>query len=311
MKVSALAPWFGSKRTLAAKIVDLLGPHRAYFEPFCGSMAVLLSKPACSFETVCDLHRDLTSLAWVIAHPRLGPQLYRRLRRTFFSEELFDDCKDRIEDHPLADAPTDLDGREANAILERAYCYFVLCWMGRSGVLGTARSYNVFTIRYTANGGNSAIRFASAVESLPSWRRRLRSVTILRRSGLDVLEKVPDESGYAVYADPPYFVKNAQYEHDFNDADHRRLALLLSSFERTRIVVSYYEHPLLSEFYPPDRWTKIDCSRAKHLSIQGRRGAEIKEAPEVLLVNEIPSGLSDTRHQEHLFHEDEANAVRE
>src|ERR1044072_5384193 len=38
MKISALAPWYGSKRTLAPEIVRQLGEHRAYWEPFCGSM---------------------------------------------------------------------------------------------------------------------------------------------------------------------------------------------------------------------------------------------------------------------------------
>ncbi len=51
-KITAIAPWFGSKRTLAPEIVRRLGLHRAYCEPFCGSMAVLLAKPPCSFELV-------------------------------------------------------------------------------------------------------------------------------------------------------------------------------------------------------------------------------------------------------------------
>lgn len=38
MKISAIAPWFGSKRTLAPRIVEVLGEHRAYWEPFCGSL---------------------------------------------------------------------------------------------------------------------------------------------------------------------------------------------------------------------------------------------------------------------------------
>ena len=39
MKIRALAPWFGGKRTLAPAIVQQLGKHTQYFEPFCGSMA--------------------------------------------------------------------------------------------------------------------------------------------------------------------------------------------------------------------------------------------------------------------------------
>lgn len=36
MKVTAIAPWFGSKRAMAPTIAEQLGPHRAYLEPFCG-----------------------------------------------------------------------------------------------------------------------------------------------------------------------------------------------------------------------------------------------------------------------------------
>lgn len=58
MKITALLPWGGSKRTLAARIIHQLGPHRCYWEPFCGSMAVLLAKELATMETVNDLHGD-------------------------------------------------------------------------------------------------------------------------------------------------------------------------------------------------------------------------------------------------------------
>ena len=62
-KIGAIAPWFGSKRSMAPIIVSELGPHSAYWEPFCGSMAVLMAKPPCIMETVNDLHADLINLA--------------------------------------------------------------------------------------------------------------------------------------------------------------------------------------------------------------------------------------------------------
>jgi len=67
VRIKALVPWFGSKRRLAPEIVRELGPHAAYWEPFCGSLAVLLAKPPCPMETVNDLHADLVNLANAIA----------------------------------------------------------------------------------------------------------------------------------------------------------------------------------------------------------------------------------------------------
>jgi hypothetical protein len=66
MLITAVVPWFGGKRTMAQIIVDVIGKHKAYWEPFCGSMAVLMAKPAVASETVNDLHSDLINLSWVI-----------------------------------------------------------------------------------------------------------------------------------------------------------------------------------------------------------------------------------------------------
>lgn len=286
MKVTSLAPWMGSKRTLAPLIVEQLGPHRAYVEPFCGSMAVLLAKPSCPFEIANDLHGDLTNLAWTIQHEREGPRLYRNLRRTWYTESTFGAAKRTLADLPLADSPESVNVLTA----ERAYRYFVFCWQGRSGMIGTANHNNCFTIRYTANGGNQAQRFAGAVESIPAWRRRLRSVTITRRCGLELLAKLPDDPRQAIYCDPPYIAKGATYQHDFTAADHLRLAEVLRRFRESRVVVSYYAAPQLAQWYPG--WTQIDCARAKHLAVSGRRGSEGRTAPEVLLVNRPDSLFS-------------------
>lgn len=65
-KIKAIAPWFGGKRTMAPAIVTELGKHSQYFEPFCGSMAVLFAKKPSQKETVNDLHGDLINLARVL-----------------------------------------------------------------------------------------------------------------------------------------------------------------------------------------------------------------------------------------------------
>lgn len=71
--------------------------------------------------------------------------------------------------------------------------------------------------------------------------------------------------------------------HDFQDADHGRLADALKRFTKARVVVSYYDDPRLDRLYAD--WTKLDCGRAKSLSVQGQRGSVSQKAPEVLLIN--------------------------
>lgn len=280
MKIKAIAPWFGGKRTMAPIIVEELGKHRAYWEPFCGSMAVLMGKPVCRQETVNDLHGDLINLAKVIRCSDTGLALYRRLRRTLMHEETLREATEILgqrEMYPEADV---LD-------VGRAWAFFITSWMGRNGSVGTeghARTAT-FCIRYTANGGDSATRFRGAVESIPAWRRRMRNVTILSRDAFDVIDNIADEPGCVVYLDPPYVVKKAKYIHDFGEGfmgqdDHARLAEGARRFKKTRVVVSYYDHPRVRELYAG--WTLRLCTMNKNMAVSNGKP---KDAPEVLLIN--------------------------
>ncbi len=279
MKITALAPWFGSKRTLAPRIIAELGEHSAYWEPFCGSMSILLAKPPSTFETVNDMHDDLINLARVIRHPDAGPKLYRKLRRVLLDERAFDECGDRVRSEwpPYQRADCGIHPG-------RAFDYFVTSWFGRNGVAGTS-SYNAhFCRRYTKNGGHAAKRWESAVNSIPAWRRRMRAVTVLSCDGIELCGKIEDAPGVVIYADPPYLVKAAKYLHDFDWLAHRQLAKSLRRFTKTRVVVSYYEHPDLADLYPG--WTKVDCTMTKSLVSSGKRDAgNDTKAPEVLLIN--------------------------
>lgn len=279
MKVSSLAPWYGSKRTLAPEIVRQLGPHRAYWEPFCGSMAVLLAKPISTFESVNDLHKDLINLAVCVQDPKLSLELYERAYRCILHEDMT-----RI-------ALTFLLGREVEIPdVERAYWYLVFSWMAINGVAGTPL-YNGHSIaaRFSAKGGHGATRWRSVVESIPDWHARLFPVQILARDGFEIIDAIDDAPGTVLYVDPPYLEKGSRYVHDFEPNDHCRLAEALKRFRHARVVLSYYEHPDLAGLYPG--WAKVGCAIAKAM-VQGAKRDKTgrAEAPEVLLINGPPIG---------------------
>lgn len=297
MKITALAPWFGSKRTLAPRIIEALGPHKAYWEPFCGSMAVLLAKPRVAMETVNDLHGDLVNLARVVQSDELAPSLFSRVERTAFSEDLFAIAASRWRSRGVVPAADEPD-------IDRAYDYLVASWMGRNGTAGVAASSCNFCARYTDKGGSPTKRFQSMADSIPAWWNRLRNVTILNRDTFGILDRIADDSGTAIYLDPPYWEKGARYVHDFDSVDgsdvaglfgateprkvnhHRLLAETLSRFTKARVVVSYYDHPAVRELYPEDAWEWIDCSMTKAMVNQGKRdGGGATKAPEVLICN--------------------------
>lgn len=281
MTITAIAPWFGGKRNLAPRIVASLGKHSAYWEPFCGGLSVLLAKEQAPFETVNDLHGELVNLARVLAHDGLAGLLYSALTATLLHETLFHEAAERWETRGYQPAPDNPD-------LPRAIDFMLCSWFGRNGVAGT-ESYNQgFCVRYTANGGHAAKRWVSAVESIPAWHERLRAVTILNRDAFELMERIEDRAGTAIYLDPPYLVKGAKYIHDFAQSDHGRLAGLARRFKHARVVVSYYDHPALADLYPDWNVERIEVSKA--IAHQGRRGDNDVRAVECLLSNQRDAG---------------------
>ena len=289
MKIKSIAPWFGGKRMLAGEIGRELGPHSMYVEPFCGSMAVLLMKPKSGSDIVNDLHGNIINLALVIASKRCY-ELYDRLYRTMDCETFFDGAKEMFMAQGVFEPPAG-PGAVTEEHVERAYIYFVVSWMGRNGISGTKRCNYQKARRWTPGGGSGAVRFASAVDSIPAWHERLRRVNIYCMDGFELLEKIEDHRQTAIYLDPPYLrhtvdksrAGNGVYQHEFEPGDHEKLAARLKRFERARVVVSYYDDPQLDELYPG--WTKRKMEIQKTLHLQNKRNVKRVMAPEVLLLN--------------------------
>jgi len=287
MKIKAIAPWFGAKRNLAPVIVELIGKHKVYWEIFCGSMAVLLGKPPCGMETVNDLNGDLVNLARVIQDKKLSLKLYEKLSRTLYSSKLWEESKERWTDHCYDDGEVSVD---------RAYDFFVASWMGRNGVSGTKRCNYQFVLRWCMGGGQGATRWGNVVRSMPAWHKRLQNVVIVQHDAFYLLENIKDEKGTVIYADPPYFVKSSKYVHDFEAADHVRLAEMLGRFKKTKVIVSYYDDPRLEQLYPgwarPHVGTTRQPLRNATKSKKSPAPSKSSKQQEVLLVNRMePVGL--------------------
>ncbi|HEG43364.1 MAG TPA: DNA adenine methylase [Phycisphaerales bacterium] len=283
MKITSLLPYYGSKRTLAPTIVRLMGDHKSYWEPFCGSMAVLFAKPPCTMETMNDMYGDLINLAKVVQDPELGVRLYGKLSRTLCSEQFFDEAKERWFENEEPYVAPDID---------RAYNFFVASWMGINGVSGTERCNYKFALRWCAGGGHGATRWQSVVSSIPAWHRRLQNVLIINRDAFEIIGNIKDEQGTVIYCDPPYIEKSNKYVHDFesetlfNKSGHQRLAKLLNRFKSAKVIVSYYEHRYLAGLYAG--WEEIVIEKSRQSMRNATRGDKKKPAHnsrEVLLLN--------------------------
>lgn len=287
--IGSVLPYFGGKRTMAPRIVQMLGGHRAYVEPFAGSLAVLFAKPRSSIEIVNDLNGHLVNLARVLASPDMARELYARCAGTLWCDRLVADAHDR-----LMQSWCDDKGRLLPEISEQptghadaAYWLMVRDWIGRNGASGTKTRGIGVSRRYTNSGGDPGVRWLAATRSIPRWHRRLRGVAIYSMDGIELVQRYEDHERVAIYCDPPYLKAGEVYMHTFTAEQHRDLAGALARFDRATVVVSYYDEPHpeidLRDLYPPDRWAwhRVDASKA--LANAGQRAGGAVKAPEVLI----------------------------
>lgn len=274
MRINALAQWFGGNRMLADSVGRALGRLRWCGVPFAGGCPEL-PHIRTGAGVANDLHRHVINLARVVRDDALVEQLVRRLDGLLFHpDELAEAqrrCRERDQRNCIGDAPD----------VAWAADYFAACWMGRGGHAGKRGEFDQsLSLRWTPNGGDSAVRFRSAIESLRDWHRTLRNWSFTCIDAFDFINKVRDADGHGLYVDAPWPDAGDDYRHAFTPEQQARLAEVLARFALTRVVVRYGDHPLIRELYPPPRWTWLSQT-----SRNQRNGA----TAEVLIVNGGPS----------------------
>lgn len=270
MKVKALAPWFGSNRLLAENVGRALDNCSWVGVPFAGGMSELAHIKARTM-AVNDLHSHVVNLAAVVADPKLKDELVERLEgKPFHPKELhWAQCKCETR---WAAGTCDPD----EPILEWAVDYFVCAWMSRNGTAGTDGEFRAgLSMRWEAGGGDSAVRFRNAAQSLTDWHAVMRRCTFTALDVFAFLAKCLDKAGHGLYLDPPFPGPGDGYKHKFTEREHRDLAEWLACPKQCRLVCRFYDVPLIRELYPEPVWTW------HHLT--GRKQTN-DAAPEVLIV---------------------------
>lgn len=166
-------------------ILNLLLPeHKAYYEPFMGSAALLLNHPRSKLEVINDLDSDLTFFMKTLADREKGEELVQRLSKLWYGKVFFDEALEASKKHYR-----DMDD------IEKAVMIYTLI----------TQSFNCTrrTFSHTAFNDTSAYR-ADICFHIPKVRERLQGVHILNMNGIDVLDKITDNTNAFAFVDPPY-----------------------------------------------------------------------------------------------------------
>lgn len=246
--------------------------------PFCGGCCEIAHIPARTI-VANDRHRHLINLARVVSDPDKCDALRCLLERTLFHEDTLHEAQRICRSYESLSGKAARE--ESHGDIQWAAGYFICLWMSRSETAGTGRELDQkLSVRWSAAGGDSCVRFRSAVDGLGSWLRifQEKSATFVAMDAFEFLGKCKDQKGHGIYCDPPFPKGGEKYKYNPGrdiEGWHRDLSNRLTSFARTRVVCRFHDHPLVRDLYPPSNGWEIH-------SLKGR--AQTNESREELLI---------------------------
>lgn len=209
--MKAIVPWIGGKVRLSSWIIDYLGNHEVYVEPFGGGAGVLLNKEESKVEVYNDIDENVVQFFQTLRNR--GAALQEWLSNVPYSRKLYREWK---ADYLEGDYPDDP--------VVRAGRYFLVC---TASMQADKTKMNGFK---ASRSTNRAKTFFNKVESMKWFVERMRKVVIENRDFEDIVSKY-DGSDTLFYLDPPYVgVGDAYYRHE-GLFPHDRLASVLRSLD--------------------------------------------------------------------------------
>jgi DNA adenine methylase len=258
--------YYGAKVRLAKRIVEILPPHNAWVEVFCGSAAVTLAKVPAPIEVINDTDSEIVNVFQQLRENK--EKLCEAVALTPYSREEF------------VEARSSLGKGDA---LERSRRFIVAATMTVNGVAGSMNSGFSYTDSYTRTNKEARVsRWYNMPDRLAAVAERLRSVRIEHLDALELIPKYVNRPATLLYLDPPYF---ADREHGYSmDAREEEFHFKLLSLVRDvscMVLISGYESALYNRLLNKSRgWRSMSIE----VTTRGTDGKDLTKT-EILWMN--------------------------
>ena len=252
----------GSKWRLADLIISQMPKHKAYLEPFMGSLAVYLNKPKATLETVNDIDGRLVNFFRVIRDQ--PDKLQYLIYHTPYSRQEF-----MLSDEISQDS------------VEDARRMAVRLWFAVGGKTFAMPGWRK---NISWNGPYTAYEWNDMYNRIAYATARLKEAQIENKDAITLINEHNDKDTL-LYCDPPYMeskLVSDHYEYGFTLAQHEQLLESLANYKGSAIV-SGYESELyndtLKDWYQIKKGTKVGITTAVK-----------SDRTEVLWLNYEPNG---------------------
>lgn len=268
--------WYGGKFSHLEWLLPLLPECHHYCEPFAGSAAVLLNRKPSPVETYNDIDGEVVNFFRVLRNHH--DEIIRQLALTPFSREEYYDAIHK--------------SKEDISDIERARCFYIKARQTRTALAQTASLGRWANCKDTSRAGKSGAvsRWLNGIDALEEIAQRILRVQIENRPALEVI-KLYDGKKTLFYCDPPYLHAtrgdNKAYGFEMNETEHQELAKTLNTC-KGKIALSGYDHPIMTDLYPTNKWFKTLGPNKTIHSTKGTRR-------EVLWTNYNPNEIIQTK----------------
>jgi DNA adenine methylase len=236
--------WYGGKFSHLQWILPLLPQCHHFCEPFAGSAAVLLNRQPSPVETYNDIDGEVVNFFRILRD--MPAELMRAIGLTPFSREEYY--------YAINNDKTELTA------LERARMFYVRARQTRTALAQTASLGRWANCKATSRAGMAGVvsRWLGGIDDLPEIALRLLRVQFENRPAIDVI-KLYDSPKTLFYCDPPYLHQtrgdSKAYSNEMTLEEHRELAHVLNEC-KGMVAISGYDHPVMVELYPANKWQK-------------------------------------------------------
>lgn len=213
-----LLNYAGSKWSMSQTIIELMPEHKAYLEPFAGSLAVFFNKDKCVLETINDIDGRLVNMYEQIRiHPE---ELANLCDFTLYSRKEFENSLEVSSDQ-----------------LEDARRMMVRCWFAIGGMV----TRDSFKRNISWNGPYNTFEWNDVPRRIIEASRRLKDAQIECKDALDLIQE-NNRNDVLIYADPPYLGKtrtSKQYLNEYSEEQHIQLLEVLNNHKGPVLLSGY------------------------------------------------------------------------
>ena len=226
--------YFGAKQRISKKIIDMLPPHNAWVEGFCGSAAITFAKPPAPIEIINDLDSVIVNFFQQLRDNQEA--LIRAIELTPYSNEEFRNARSEV--------------RNETGGLEKARHFLVHAMMTINGTVDTTGGGFSYTNSYTRNNREARVnRWYNLPQRLEEVVERLRRIRIENRDAAELVSMYSNRPATLIYLDPPYFTDRQHgYTIDARDEEFHINLLKVCIKSKSMIILSGYDNPLYNEF---------------------------------------------------------------